>query len=346
MRTSLPKLLAMLSIQAPIKGDETLLRLAQYRLADAGLGGEFYPGSPSHLRHLLSFRPGEFACVAHLPRGINLLSTSGRETIQQFAEVAAGQLHGILLHDQTTFADQPQQTLNAMRDMEHRLSGLAQAPRVFIEYAAGLAPEFFASLFEETADLSKVCAAIDISHVGIHLCRQQYAQQHPNEDVCRLRPDHPDLPKKIDAIQDAVAATQALVNRFVERLSRLDKPLHFHLHDGHPLSTFSLFGVSDHLSFLQSIRLPFAYQGRHTLDGIFGVNGLTKLIHTVMQQRSAEQLSFTVEMHPQAGHTPLGEYASLFSHWRDTSQATHMNYWLDMLTNNATLVRHACQTAA
>jgi len=345
MSTSLPKLLAMLSIQPPIKGDETLLRLAQHRLTDAGIGGEFYPGSPDHLRHLLSFRPGEYACVAHLPRGINLLSISGRETIQQFAEIAAGQLYGILLHDQRIFADQPQETLNAMRDIEHRLSGLAHAPRVFIEYAAGLEPEFFSWLFEETTDLSNVCAAIDISHVGIHICRRQYAMEHPNEDVCAMRPDSPDLPEKIDAIQDAVVSTQPLVNKFVERLSQLDKPLHFHLHDGHPLSTFSLFSVSDHLSFLQPIRLPFAYQGRHILDGIFGVNGLIQLVHTVMQQRPAEQLSFTVEMHPQEGHTPLKEYAQLFSHWRDTSQASHMNYWLDMLINNATLVRNACQTA-
>ena len=39
------------------------------------------------------------------------------------------------------------------------------------------------------------------------------------------------------------------------------------------------------------------------------------------------------------GRTPLGENAPLFSHWRDKSNAERMNYWLDMLVDNAILVR-------
>jgi hypothetical protein len=42
-----PKLLAMLSTQPPIEGDDALLRLAQSRLGAAGLGGSSTPGVPT-----------------------------------------------------------------------------------------------------------------------------------------------------------------------------------------------------------------------------------------------------------------------------------------------------------
>lgn len=335
-----PKLLAMLSTQPPIEGDDALLRLAQTRLGQAGLGGEFYPGSPEHLQRLLEYRPQSLPCTAHLPRNINLLRQSGRADLMDFARVAAGRLHGLVLHDQLEFCQRPEQTLNAFQELDRLLSGITHAPVVFVEYAAGLEPDFFASLFERSQELCKLSATIDVGHVGIYVCRSTYRQQNPHEDVCALRPDSPGLRQKIDAIQQAASSALPAVVGLIARLAELEKPLHFHLHDGHPLSTLSRFGVSDHLSFLQQIHLPFAYRGRNSVKGMFGVSGLHEIINTATGN-NATPVSFSLEMHPVEGRTPLEGNAQLFSHWRDTSNAERMNYWLDMIENNATLVREA-----
>lgn len=337
-----PKLLAMLSIQPPICGDEALLRLAQARLAEAGLGGELYPDSPEHLAMLMAYRPDGQASTAHLPRDVDLLSDAGQSVICDYAICAAGELYGILVHDQKVFETQPQATVLAFEEVERRLQGITKAPLLFVEYAAGLPLEFFATLFEQTAALEHVCAAIDVSHVAIHCCRQTYAAQQQGDDVCALRPDSPELMDRIAAVQAAVASAKAAVVELVQRLARLRKPLHLHLHDGHPLSTLSAFGVSDHLSFLQHIRIPFPYQDRQLLAGIFGISGLRALMRAAMTELTADHLSCLLEIHPQEGRSPLGEHAHLFSHWEDKYFAERMNYWLDRLLDNGVLLRDAC----
>lgn len=337
---SAPKLLAMLSIQPPIEGDDTLLRLAQSRFSAAGVGGELYPGSPEHLQRLFNYRPHNLSCTAHLPRNINLLHEAGRATLMEFVRLAQGKLYGLVLHDQLAFANHPQETLDALRETDRLLAEVPDAPWVFVEYAAGLEADFYASLFVESRDLRKLSAAIDVGHVGIHVCRSAYQAENPGEDVCALRPDSPELPAKIEAVQQATKKALPAVLDLINHLAELEKPLHFHLHNGHPLSTLSHFGVSDHLSFLQQIHLPFSYQGCNLLQGIFGVSGLRDIIHTATNSVSP-QTSFSLEIHPMEGRTPLGEHAQLFSHWRDTSNAERMNFWLDTLVDNATLVRDA-----
>lgn len=337
-----PKLLAMLSIQPPIRGDEALLRLAQVRLGEAGLGGELYPGSPEHLTRLMAYRPDGQACTAHLPRDIDLLSEAGRAIICEYASCAAGSLYAILVHDQKLFETHPDATVSAFSEVERRLQGIAKAPLLFVEYAAGLPLAFFAELFEKTAPLEHVCAAIDVSHVAIYCCRQRYAARHPGADVCVLRPDSPELADRIGAVQAAVAAAKPAVVELVQHLAGLHKPLHLHLHDGHPLSTLSPFGVSDHLSFLQRIRIPFAYQGQQTLPGVFGIAGLRDLMRATMAALTADHLSCMLEIHPQEGRSPLGEHAHLFRHWQDMYFAESMNYWLDRLLDNSVLLRDAC----
>ncbi len=335
---STPKLLAMLSTQPPIQGDDALLRLAQTRLSTAGLGGEFYPGSPEHLQRLLNYKPRDLACTAHLPRNINLLYKPGRAALLEYARAAKGELYGLVLHDRLEFAKRPKETLDAFLEMGRLLDDVTEAPLVFVEYAAGLEPDFYASLFDESRETQKLSAAIDVGHVGIYVCRSAYQAQNPGEDVCALRPDSPELPAKIDAVQDAVEKALPAVLNLIKHLAGLGKPLHFHLHDGHPLSTLSQFGVSDHLSFLQQIELPFPYAGCHLIKGMFGVSGLRDIIHPATAS-SAPPVSFSLEMHPQEGRAPLGEHSQLFSHWQDQSNAERMNYWLDTLLNNATLVR-------
>jgi hypothetical protein len=337
-----PKLLAMLSIQPPIQGDEALLRLAQARLSEAGLGGELYPESPEHLVRHLAYRPHGNACTAHLPRNIDLMTEAGQAVSGDYASYAGGELYGILVHDQSAFATHPEAAIRALERVDRRLQGIPKAPLLFVEYAAGIPLERFAELFQRTAALEHVCAAIDVSHVAIYACRQSYAAQHRGDDVCDLRPDSPVLADRIGAVQAAVAAAKPAVVELVQYLARLRKPLHLHLHDGHPLSTLSSFGVSDHLSFLQHIRIPFPYQGQQILGGIFGISGLRALVRAAMAELTADHLSCMLEIHPQEGRSPLGEYAELFNHWEDTYFAEWMNYWLDRLLDNSILLRDAC----
>ena len=334
-----PQLLAMLSNQPPIEGDDALLRLAQIRLREAGVGGELYPGSTEHLQSLLDYRPNDIPCTAHLPRDINLLETAGQAVLLEYARIAAGNLYGLVLHDRREFVDFPERTISVLREIDQLLEALSQPPRVFIEYAVGLEPDFYATLFEESGELMHVSAGIDVGHVGIHVCRSAYRAEHPGSDVCELRPDSPDLAVKIDAVQQAVAHALPAVISLTDRLIQRGRPLHFHLHDGHPLSTFSQFGVSDHLSFLQQIRLPFEYQGRFILQGIFGLSGLRDIVQTALQGLSPDKLSFLIEVHPTEGRTPLAEQAFLFTHWQNKTNAERMNYWLDIMLHNAEIVR-------
>lgn len=337
---SAPKLLAMM-IKQGIEGDDALLRLAQVRFQEAGIGCELYPGNPEELRYQLAFRPDGQSCTVHLPRGLNLLSAEARERIREFAVAAAGQAHGLIVHDHMQFQERPEETRIAFQAADQLFASVPNAPLLFVEYAAGLTPEAFASLFERTQELSHVSACIDVSHVGIRVCQTAYAKSHPGVDVCSFK-TAADLPQHMDAIQVVVAEALPVVLDLVRRLARLGKPLHFHLHDGHPLSTLSRFGVSDHLSFLQQIRLPFAYQGRQLVGGMYGPAGLQAILQTARQGLPDDQLSFMLEVHPQEGRSPLGPYARLFEAWKDRTNAERMNYWLDQLLLNATLLQDAC----
>jgi len=300
-----------------------------------------YPASPEELQLLLAFRPADHPCTVHLPREINLLWPEARDRVMEFAVRAAGWVEGMTVHDHAQFGERPDAAIAALREADRRLAEVRNAPWLFVEYAAGLATDGFASLFERASDLERVSACIDVSHVGIQVCRTAYERALPGVDVCSLKTS-PDLPELLGGIQRAVAEARPAVVGLVQRLARLGKPLHFHLHDGHPLSTLSCYGVSDHLSFLQEIRLPFAYQGRYLLGGMFGPAGLHEIVQTALGGLPPERVSFMLEVHPQEGRTPLGVHAALLSHWKDVTNAERMNYWLDMLLLNASLLREAC----
>ena len=163
----------------------------------------------------------------------------------------------------------------------------------------------------------------------------------PGRDVCTLKSDSQELPAFIDQVQQAMDEARGVTMSLIRRLAQLKKPLHFHLHDGHPASTLSKYGVSDHLSFLQTIRIPFRHGGAQALRGMYGVNGLRDVVRLAQSLLPAEKLSFTIEVHPQEGRKPLGAQESLFNHWRDKTNAERMNYWIEMLLQNAMLVRDA-----
>jgi len=133
-----------------------------------------------------------------------------------------------------------------------------------------------------------------------------------------------------------VSAAPATVLDLVEMLGATGKPVHFHLHDAHPLSTFSPFGVSDHLSFLTDIPLRVEYRGRRSVPVMFGPAGLGRVVAKAIE--AIGRVSFALEIHPTAERLSLGDAAPLFGHWQDKTNAEQMNHWLSVLGQNHALL--------
>ncbi|MCL5024587.1 MAG: hypothetical protein M1497_14730 [Nitrospirae bacterium] len=336
-----PPVLAL--FQKRIEGDDTLLELASLRFGEAGLGAEYYAETPEELEGLLQFRPfpGAPASV-HLHREIDLFQESGRSLVMDFSKVFRGRIFGMIAHDQAGVSSRLEEYIAVLGDMDRQLREVEGSPLLFIEYASGLEPELFLNLFARARAFERVSACIDIGHIGIRLARAFYAQRHPGEDVCALRPDTPGLEEVIADVESAVRSARDSVLRIVSELSHTGKPLHFHLHDAHPLSTASLFGVSDHLSFLDRIPLPFAYGGRNSLDPMFGPSGLSEIVTEALRLLGRDRISFCLEIHPREGRLPLGNAAHLFRRWKDKGNAERMNFWLSVLCENHELLQQVC----
>jgi hypothetical protein len=337
-----------------IEGDDRLLELARLRFEQSGLGAEMHAGSVEELDFLLKFKPDTGGpVVVHLPRHFRLTDPQSRATVREFATRFAGRVYGWVVHDDPVMATQPEVYRAAVRELEDQLAGLKPGSYLFIEYAAGLDPQVFASFLDSIRDLQRVTACIDIGHVGIRQVRHAYGSRHPNQDVCALKSEPHRLPELMDEVQTAVETALPVVLDLTSTICRLGKPVHFHLHDGHPLSNFSPFGVSDHLSFLAEIPLPFAFRGRRAAPLMFGPAGLIRLVSQVLQAPPSpgssakvfppgkDRATFTLEIHPSAGSLPLGDAASLFAHWRDRTHAEQMNHWLSVLGQNHRLLECA-----
>jgi hypothetical protein len=329
--------------QRLISGDHHLLELAQQRFTDANLGAEFYAASPEELQQVLEFRPfKEPRYVIHLPRNIRLADGHGVEIIEAFASRSCKDQYGVVIHDQKEMATKPHDYSRAVKELDKRLLNVDSSPYLFIEYAAGLDPDDFVAFFEAIKDCKRISACIDIGHIGIRTAQRVYNQKYPYEDVCQLDPNHPKLPDRIADVVAASASALPAVIDVIRRIGRLGKPMHFHLHDGHPLSTFSPYGVCDHLSFFQTIHIPFEYGGQNTVPLLFGPSGLIRLVTTALEVLPRERLSFTLEIHPPYDRLNLGQYAELFSNWEDKRNAEQMNAWLEVLLLNHQLLLKAC----
>jgi hypothetical protein len=340
-----PLLLALFDRR--IRGNHHLLELAQRRFSDAYLGAEFNPTSLAQLQELLEFRPlTEPRYVIHLPRTVRLVGGPGVDAIKAFAARSRKDAYGLVLHDQPELARTPDAYIQAVRTLNEILLQIDSSPYVFIEYAVGVDFEVFVALFAAIKDSPRVSACIDIGHIGIRTVQLAYQQQHPQEDVCQLHPHHPALPEKLEDVISAAAAALPAVLDIIQRLGQLGKPLHFHVHDAHPLSTGSPYGISDHLSFLQPIQLPFPYQGQTTVPLLFGPEGVRQVVRTALDVLPREKLSFTLEIHPQDQRLSLGQYADLFQNWTDKRNAEQMNAWLELLVANQQCLLHACSEQA
>ena len=332
----------MALFQKRVEGDDALLDLAGLRFSEAGLGAEFYANTPDELAALLGFpKSSESPSMVHLSRDINILKEESRALISDFAGRFRGRISGMVVHDQPEIATSPADYIVAVRDMGQRLERTEGGPILFIEYAVFLDAPVFLDFFRRIKDLGRISACVDIGHIGIKQARDAYFLKHPGEDVCAIHPDDPGLPERIGDIQDAAASALPAVLKVIKELGKLKKPVHFHLHDGHPLSTFSPFDVSDHLSFLQGMPIPFEYKGARSVPLMYGPSGLLEIVKTSLESLGPELVTFTLEIHPIEGRVPLGNAGHLFNHWQDKTNAERMNFWLSVLLQNQRLLLEA-----
>lgn len=333
-----PRLLAL--FQKRIDGDDALLELARLRFQEAGLGAEYYAANPEELHWLLKYQPGpEAPVIVHLPREIDLLDWKGRRKLLSFAGEFKDRVYGLVVHDQIEISDRFEEYKAHLAEINGVLQSLTKSPFLFIEYAAGLTPVFFCKLIEEIRDLAHVSACVDIGHLGIRQARDVFRREHSEEDICALEPSAPLLPEFIDDVQAAVATSLSMVREMSRRLGSLGKPLHFHLHDGHPLSTGSSFGIADHLSFVEEIPIPFAYRGKRSLAPMFGPAGIRKIVTDICAILDRDHISFTLEIHPSGARLRLSDVSHMFNHWLDKTNAEQMNHWLDVLLDNHRLLQ-------
>ena len=149
------------------------------------------------------------------------------------------------------------------------------------------------------------------------------------------------LPDLVADVQSAVASALPALLGLTRSLGRIGAPLHFHLHDGHPLVP----GLSDHFSFLMRLPIPFDHEGRRSLTPMYGPPGLSRIVRTAIDACGADRVSFTLEIHQAEGRLPLADAAGLFPHWRDLTNAERMNYWLSVLAENGVLATGAVEAA-
>jgi hypothetical protein len=321
--------------QRRVAGDDALLELAGLRFAQMGLAAEVYADTPDDLEHVLQFVPPHpYLPMVHLNRGINVLDERGRAVVGEFADRFAGRIAGLVVHDNREMAAQTDRLLTVMRELNARLCEQPGGLLVFLEYAVGLEPGWFVEVAERLHDAERVSCCIDVGHVGIRQSSAWFARSHPGLSLGDLNPEDGRLPELVADVQDAVGSAVRDVLDVTRSIGSLGKHVHFHLHDGHPLIP----GLSDHFTFLTRLPIPFSYQGRRSLSMMYGPGGLGSIVSAATEACRPHGASFTLEIHQVEGRLPLADASRLFRHWRDTTNAERMNYWLSVLGENAMLV--------
>ena len=323
--------------QQRVDGDDALLKLAGLRFAQMGVAAEVYADSPDQLDYILRYAPSAGRLpVVHLNRGLNVLHDRGRAAVTEFAGRFAGRVAGLVVHDQHDMAAQTDRLLAVMGELDARLAESPDGPMVFLEYAAGHDPDWFVDVAGRLRAAGRVSCCIDVGHIGIRQASAVFWLRHPGLGLGHLGPDDDRLPDLIDDVQDAVRSCLPTVLEVIRSLGQIGKPVHFHLHDGHPLIP----GLSDHFSFLTRLPVPFSYEGRRSLGTMYGPTGLAAIVSAAVEA-CPQGASFTAEVHQAEGRLPLADAARLFPHWRDLTNAERMNYWLSVLSENTMLISQA-----
>jgi hypothetical protein len=324
--------------QQRVAGDDAVLRLANVRFRQAGMPAEVYADNPDHLEYLLGFVPEHPTLpVVHLNRSANLLDGSGRSLVESFAARFAGRVAGLVVHDKREMADRLPEVIRALRALGTSRPGPPGRPMIFLEFATGLPVDRFVELAQRVADVELASMCIDIGHVGIQQAKRSLIESRPDLTWKGLSALDPRLPEVVDEVQAATRTALPAVLRLTETIGEIGKPVHFHLHDGHPLVP----GLSDHFSFLTRLPIPFSVAGRYALPSMFGPVGLADVLRTAVRACPPGSASFTLEIHQVEGRLPLADTKDLFAQWRDLTNAERMNYWLTVLADN-----HQLATAA
>jgi hypothetical protein len=321
--------------QQRVDGDDALLKLAGLRFAQMGVAAEVYAHTPDHLEYVLPFVPSHARLpVVHLSRRINVLHGRDRAVVREFADRFAGRVAGLVVHDKREMGAKTDRLLAAMRELNAHLCERPGSPLVFLEYAAGLDRGWFIEVAERLQAAERVSCCIDVGHIGLRQAAACFKRRHPGLDLKKLSPVDDRLPSLVADVQNAVESALPHVLAVIRSLGRLGKPVHFHLHDGHPLIP----GLRDHFSFLTRLPIPFSYEGRRSLSTMYGPAGLASIVSTAVDACAPQGVSFTIEVHQVEGRLPLGDAAWLFPHWQDTTNAERMNHWLSVLSENALLI--------
>jgi hypothetical protein len=328
-------------------GDDSLMKLASRVFGAARMGAELHGGTADHFQWLLSFVPSHDTPVTfHLPRDFNITDQTTRARILELARHFSARVLGLVVHDHQDLIARAKEYRDAAERLNAELEKIDPCPMLFIEYAAGIPPQEFARFFDSTLELTRIGPCIDVGHVGIRAARAAFEVCHPGEDVCAVKSQPQRVPQLMADIDAAVQeGTEAAFN-LVGQLSQPNKSTHFHLHDGHPLSTFSPFGVADHLSFFAEIPLNFEHRGRRTVAAMFGPEGLSKIVRRALEPARSAPVSFTLEIHPTGEGLALEEADPLFGHWTDKTHAEKMNHWLRLVSDNHRLLSLAIQDCA
>jgi len=300
-----------------------------------GVAAELYADTPDQLAHVLRFATTEPRLpVVHLDRGIDLQQEQGRRAVRDFAGRFAGRITGLNVHDRRGMADLDAGWLSAMAELDAFLGKEAPDVTLYLEYAAQLEPGRFTGMMDGLADLARISCCVDVGHLGIRQAGARFALRHPDLALTGLGVADERLPGLVADVQDAVGGALGDVQDVIRAVGRLGKPVHFHLHDGHPLVP----GLSDHFSFLTRLAIPFGYQGRQSLPMLYGPAGLAALVSAAARACRPRGVSFTLEVHQVEGRLPLGDAAFLFPDRQDTTDAERTNYWLNVLSENAMLI--------
>jgi hypothetical protein len=294
------------------------------------MAAELYADASEQLEHELRFLPPQPAPpIVHLNRYVNLLHEDGQGLAEYFIRQFRGRLLGLVIHDRLEMAERIPEVVSAMNRVTKTERHL-DSPTVFLEYAAGMEPERFVELAQQIVDIQGASVCIDIGHIGIRESRRRLAQIHTNVDIDTLRREAGRVPELISDVQSAIRSSRQVVLDMIRAIGKIGKPLHFHLHDGHPL----IQGLADHFSFLTRLPIPVNWDGRYSLEPMYGLNGLAQVLKTIARSCPSDGISITIEVHQSEGRLPLGNATELFAHWEDLTNAERMNYWLSVLADN------------
>jgi len=182
------------------------------------------------------------------------------------------------------------------------------------------------------APLPGVGVCVDIGHVAVAVAGWTFRRLAGGPAPRDLAPDT--VAEHLPALQASVQAGRLAVLELIGAVRGCGARVHLHLHDGHPV----IRGLSDHVSFLRRVPVPFPVDGARSLPPLFGPAGLAQVLAAAVGRGELGRLSLTLEIHQMDGRVPLDdEAARLFEHWRDLTNAERLNYWISVIVANHVL---------